>query len=1071
MWSELLRNEAGLRDGQLGALLALRAHFLGSHADKPAQVQLPTGYGKSLVMLLTQRLFSEGGQTLVVCGSVPLRLQLAQAFEEYFGQGSREQASPTGRYAQQLLPLHGEHDQTVLVRENNDELLANVESSSVVIAHPASLLSFSPRLPGGEGRVKLILFDEGHHTPAETWRNIVELNPGAKVVQFTATPFRGDRAPLLGRLIFSYSLRKAISESAIEDAKIEVVSRSETLGVLAEAPSSTDSERPTLADLALVTRAISVLREMRQDYADARLMVKCNSTVRANSLYQAYEAFAPDLRVLLLHSTLGLERSRVALSAINTRAFDVVVTVEMLAEGVDIPELRVLAVHDNVSDLRHFVQVTGRITRRAGCADSIQSKLLCLEGTLPPELTPVPSSLSELSERVGAVVLREELRQDLLAQIENASLSDAAFDKILEEAELRQHAIVFAVDPAGDTSWQGLKRMGDARVALLRSYESQGKRVQIAVLAVPTRPLWLSGLSSSTDTPGLIVTFEPSTPAGEQRLLFATSSPEARKYLRHVIEYINESDVVATRVGLGRLKRVFSKGRDVSYFNVGLRSRTAVPMLERYRIATGPEVERSMNATTAHGFAQGHVMGRLSRPVLGTADQEQPVRDELYGVSDKGTLWGVNTVSLDELCEKWFTEVARRLRSTVGVATSLLESVPAPIEWTSAELGTGNGSVGFWGGETVVDVPSIRSEDALNGSRLVDLEIGNIESDGEQLFVSYKIDPVLDDKTQPAIAVRLSKSGSLVSCSPDPNVVIGTDEWPLSRWLEADPPTLMLANGKSVTGIALAPALEAGTVFHFVRSALLKADWTDVALDEEKPPSLLPAAPGTGKGKAAPPRVPYDPLTATDRSIFRFVARKLIEKVTSGALLAVVCDDNSSELADFIAVRKLPDGTAVVELYLCKATKNRASPGLRSVDLQELWSQALRASQLLTASDFLEHLKRRDMKLVKMSSNLAAAKKIFADAISNAPAVKFELILVQPGIALGGVDLEPKAKVKPSNTLAHAFAWLESSFRVRGVSLFLVGSPVLAVGRGRPSRNPAAKVYDSSQIQDVFARY
>jgi len=37
-----------------------------------------------------------------------------------------------------------------------------------------------------------IIIDEAHHYPASTWKNVVELFKGKKVVFLTATPFRGD---------------------------------------------------------------------------------------------------------------------------------------------------------------------------------------------------------------------------------------------------------------------------------------------------------------------------------------------------------------------------------------------------------------------------------------------------------------------------------------------------------------------------------------------------------------------------------------------------------------------------------------------------------------------------------------------------------------------------------------------------------------------------------------------------------------------------------------------------------------------------------------------------------------
>ena len=59
--------------------------------------------------------------------------------------------------------------------------------------------------------------DEAHHSEADTWKELIEKFKTEKVILFTATPFRNDGKSLQGKVIFSFSLRKAQEQIASGD--------------------------------------------------------------------------------------------------------------------------------------------------------------------------------------------------------------------------------------------------------------------------------------------------------------------------------------------------------------------------------------------------------------------------------------------------------------------------------------------------------------------------------------------------------------------------------------------------------------------------------------------------------------------------------------------------------------------------------------------------------------------------------------------------------------------------------------------------------------------------------------
>ena len=58
-------------------------------------------------------------------------------------------------------------------------------------------------------KISNIFIDEAHHVEADTWKKVSNAFAKQKILQFTATPFRNDRKRLDGKIIYSFSLKKA----------------------------------------------------------------------------------------------------------------------------------------------------------------------------------------------------------------------------------------------------------------------------------------------------------------------------------------------------------------------------------------------------------------------------------------------------------------------------------------------------------------------------------------------------------------------------------------------------------------------------------------------------------------------------------------------------------------------------------------------------------------------------------------------------------------------------------------------------------------------------------------------
>jgi hypothetical protein len=80
------------------------------------------------------------------------------------------------------------------------------------------------------------------------------------------------------------------------------------------------------------------------------------------------------------------------------------------------------------------------------------------------------------------------------------------------------------------------------------------------------------------------------------------------------------------------------------------------------------------------------------------------------------------------------------------------------------------------------------------------------------------------------------------------------------------------------------------------------------------------------------------------------------------------------------------------------------------------------------------------MNRVVLALPLADAKSLALQLLEQAPAVNFEVIIVQPGHNLNSLSGPVAGHAGVPNTIAHAFAHFEGSLQRRGVQLHLVGS-------------------------------
>ncbi len=326
----------GLRTPQLGAVHSVLGYWM-TNVLEPATVVMPAGTGKTETMLA---LFATGriARLLVIVPSDALRGQISGKFETFGILQPSGVVAPTA-----LRPLIGQVLHGFTAAENAE---AFARRCNVVVTTPQALnASPAPIRAALLACFSHLFVDEAHHVVATTWRQVRDEFDGKPVVQFTATPFREDGQHLGGRLVFTYPLRAA--QQAGYFSSIDFISMLD-LG---------DHDR------AIATRAVRRLRDDLAAGRDHLLMARVGRIGRADGVLPIYRELAPDLAPVVLHSNDAKERRDAALEAIRSRESRIIVCVNMLGEGFDLPALKVAAIHDPHKSLGVTLQFVGRFAR------------------------------------------------------------------------------------------------------------------------------------------------------------------------------------------------------------------------------------------------------------------------------------------------------------------------------------------------------------------------------------------------------------------------------------------------------------------------------------------------------------------------------------------------------------------------------------------------------------------------------------------------------------------------------------------------------------------------------------
>lgn len=938
----------GLRPPQIGAIYATKAHW--SVSSLPATLVLPTGAGKTDTMvslLVSERI----RRLLVIVPTDPLRRQLGEKFMQLgvlktFGCLAADAAHPS-------VALLSRGLKTV------DELDALAAESNVIVATMQVLSGMSEELRARLAELMTHLFvDEAHHIGARTWREFKLHFAQRTVLQFTATPFRNDGRRVDGKFIYVYPLRRAQQDQLFTAIKYFPVHGLDVAD----------------ADHQIIEGVRAQLAEDLGRGFNHLVMARTNSVDRAIELHAAYTAKLPEFRPQLIHNKMSSVQRSSALNELRAGRSRVIVCVDMLGEGFDLPDLKIAALHDKHRSEAVTLQFVGRFTRARsdlGTATVIANVTIDDVNQNLKALYAEDSDWNQILSVIGhSRTDRERRREDLFAGFANPPETFP-----LETLEPRFSTVVYRTKC---TEWSPeaaalTSELGSTIVE--PPVINAETRLVIFVRRDEERLRWTSVKSARNVEFNLVMAHWDA----DQELLFINSSKLgdlhldlAKRLAGPDVELIRGEDVFRVLHGFRRLVLM----------NLGLSETQRKPV--RYSQFMGSDIADPLDTlsgnrsrTKTNLFGQGYV-DIDERDEHGLLIGSNP-RKETIGCSAKGKIWSYQSTNSFSEWIDWCHVLGTKLLSENITSESILRNIVRPKRITAMPAGKTPIAIA-WPERFLYDV-----EDRIF------LEIGG---GGPAAFFNCEIEltaftpgvpitfRVTDGVRFADYELAISGGGVTYSHVGGDAVIVrrGKKETPLLEVFKEDPPHVYFADGDMLVATELFVLRRDDDFAAYDPAKIEVGDWTGVDLRRESQGAIKRAD-----------------------SIQRRIIDRL--KQASAPYDIIFDDDGAGEVADVVALRRA-GRTLTIDLFHCKYS-SAAAPGSRVEDLYEVCGQAQKSVRWAERFDeLLHHLRRREGDRQRRGSStrfeqgtIATLNGLIGQWREMRP--EFSVTIVQPGYSRG----------------------------------------------------------------------
>lgn len=854
----------GFRSPQIGALHALQAHWTVS--QKIATVVMPTGTGKTETMIAAT-VQEQAECVLVIVPSDALRTQIAGAF-------SKLGILPKAR----LIDGAARRPIVSLLRKRPtsvEDARALFSMSNVVVTTMSVAAGAAPEIQAAMADCTTHLFiDEAHHVGARTWRELRQAFRGVKTIQFTATPFRNDGMRVDGKFIFVYPLGLAQSEGYFQRIDYQPVD---------------GLDRDDIDDQIIEKVGEALAIDEAQGFRHLA-MARGNKRARAEQLHAQYSRRWPEYNPVLLHSGLAASEQKQALAGLRSGEHRIVVCVDMLGEGFDLPELKIAGLHDPKKSEAVTLQFVGRFTRTR---DDL-GEATVIAATTKEEGSPLASLFAEdadwnkLINHIGSRATQRAVRREEVFE------GFGGIDAEIPMETLRPSLGTIAYKTS-HTPWDpigGIERFDNKQLIVDGPHINHHDALAIFITERQDQPKWsrFKGISDVTYDLFLVHWDQ------EAGLLYISASHDDR--LDDLAKYLCGDD--AERIRGEAIFRALDPLRRPVLNTLGL-SETRRRKI-RYSQYQGSDIADELRSRSGN-----RTRSKTNLMVVGYTDDGKVS----LGCSRKGKIWAQERTNDFGRWMDWCHDLGRSLAdesiSTDGIMERLIQpelvtevppKPPVAIDW--------------YEGMSVLDEDSWVFN--INGLQAkfydCELELVSHDAHGRIEFA------VVADSERAEFTMTINEAGVSFALRDGQSASAekSASAIAMSAWFHEYPPTIYFADGDSLIADELF-ALPESDAPYFPDEHFEVWDWTGVDIRVES--------------------------LGLERRADSIQARTVEQvRATTGSHI-IFNDDGTGEVADVVAF-ELDGNHITVRLYHCKFSSSD-TPGARVGDLYEVCGQAQRS--------------------------------------------------------------------------------------------------------------------------------
>ncbi len=910
----------GLRSAQLGALFSIKSHWIVS--DDPATIVMPTGTGKTETMIAT--VVSEKiGRTFIIVPTNLLRKQTAEKFTTFgilqdIGVIKSNAIKPT----------------VTLLKTTPKKLveLKEILDKSNIIVTTMSLLQRFPDeyLKSINETCNTLIVDEAHHIAANTWATVKYKLRKLKCLQFTATPFRNDGKKVDGKIIYNFPLSLAQKQRYFQQIDFLPIQEFDEQN----------------GDMAIAKAATNKLDSDLKAGYNHLILVRAKDKSSANRLYSnIYQPFFKKYNPVLIHSDISKKERIASMKALKDGSSRIVVCVDMLSEGIDIPSLKIAAVHDKYKSLPITLQFIGRFARSSKGLGSATVITNIANDDLNESLRALYAQDSDWNDLLHIISSRE-IGKELLLQ-ELAEGFNGPSLRGIKINQLRPKISMVAYN-THETEWnpEAINKVFDPDKCFFTVNNDSGIIVIIEKLDSKVEWTTFKGIGDSKWNLHLIY-WNPKI-----KMFFINSTNKSI------------SDTLAdalfrssTKISGENVFRCLDGIKRLMLGTVGLKSVINGPI--RYKMFAGIDI--------AEGITESQKETSFKSNLFGTGYRGNGKIS--IGCSYKGRIWSWWVESINFWMD-WCNDIASRLQNEDIDASKILKGALIPVVINERPM-----SVPY-GIEWPIDL------DLINDSRYLitcgvkeypiyelDIKLKNYNESGpirftvgnDSVYEEYELD-IKDKKYE----FKTTKSAGLI-------IKQSHHEYKMAEFFNEFPPRIKFVDQSLLEGNLLVKITATPPIFN--KDYLYTWDWTGTDIHKESQ--------GINRDKNS-------------------IQYHVIQNLISEDKFSIIFDDDASgEIADVVSIIESHDSISV-HFYHCKYAHGE-SPGGRVADLYEVCGQAEKSIKWCQEPPAIidRLMKRESLRMQSDRTRFEVGNLRKLREIRNKMRVlptKIEIFIVQPGI-------------------------------------------------------------------------